>query len=60
MMVKVLFMGAVSYDAEYSVKPLQIRLKIDAGGFGGMQDRFDHKCMCCCPYLLLSSAVYRV
>ena len=27
MMVKVLFMGAVSYDAEYSFKPLQIRLK---------------------------------
>ena len=34
-------MGAVSYDAEYSFKPLQTRLKIDAGGLGGMQDRFD-------------------
>jgi hypothetical protein len=34
MVLKVLFMGAVSYDAEYSFKPLQIRLKIDAGSVG--------------------------
>jgi hypothetical protein len=39
-MLKVLFMCGVSYDAEYCFKPLQIRLKIDAGGLGGI--RFLH------------------